>query len=144
MVCSKTLSKFYSLHTHSQYTVDKSKWIRKLSYEKKLFFKATYRCKRTGNIFLLCIFGFVSVKDDWCISVLPQSIKPDSDTETVGAVKKQWPTVLTGIFEKKWKENVAWQLRSWSEDLVGFSHNVIRAADCRADGKELDFTQCTN
>lgn len=73
-----------------------------------------------------------------------QSIKPDWDIETVGVVKKQRSTMLTGTFEKKWKENVAWQLRSWSEDLIGFSHNIITAADCRADGKELDFKQCTN
>lgn len=63
--------------------------------------------------------------------------------EIVGVVKKKWSTMLTGIFEKKWKKNVAWQLRSWSEDLVGFSHYVVTAADCRADGKELDFKQCT-
>lgn len=133
------LSKFYSLHTHTQYSVDKSKLIRKLSYEKKLFSKATHRCKRTGNIFVLCTFGFISVEDDWC--ALLQSIKPDWDTDTVGVVKKHWSTMLTGTFEKKWKEDVAWQLRSWSEDLVGFSLNVGTASDYRPDGKELDFKQ---
>jgi len=55
---------------------------------KKLFIKATYRYKSTGNMLLLCTFGFVSVEDDWCIPVLLQSIKPDWDTETAGAVKK--------------------------------------------------------
>lgn len=107
MVCSKTLSKFYSLHTHSPYAVDKSKLMIKLSNEKQFFFRITYRSKITGNIFMLCMFGFVSVEDDWCVSVLQLSVKPDRDTETAGVVNKQFSTMLTGTFEKKWRKNVA-------------------------------------
>lgn len=65
------------------------------------------------------------------------------DTET-RVVKQKLFTMLTGTLEKKWKENEVWQLRGWFEDLVGFPHDVLSAADCRADGKELDFKQCTN
>lgn len=140
MVCSKALSNFYDLYTHSQH----SGMHQELFCKKRLFFKAPYKCKRTQNIFLFSMFVLVSVKDDWYTSVLLLSTKPDWDTEIFGVVKKKWSTMLIGTFEKKRKENVAWQLRSWSEILVGFSHNVVTAPDCRADGKELDFKQCTN
>lgn len=53
---------------------------RNLSCDKKLFLKVAYRCKRTGNLSLLGMTGFISVEDDCCIPV--QSIISDWDTET--------------------------------------------------------------
>lgn len=79
----------------------------------------------------------------WLVYISLAAVYKIRDIE-MAVVKQKSFTMLTGTFEKKWKENEVWQLRGWSEDLVGFPHNVLSAADCRADGKELDFKQCTN